>query len=155
MAKVTMKERKENLASLLAENEGNELTPELIESITGIFGSSKTSTKTDENGNVFCNYFQVYMPAEEFNVSKKGKIDSMSKEGKKLYRTQKSMVNKATSEILKQFRAKEITAGEMQKLLAIVDQNADHRFPVGTTSIPTEYPFETEFPETGEEESAE
>lgn len=141
MAKVTLKERKEKLASLLAENEGETLDAELTQKIQDIFGSGNTSAKTNEKGEVFCNYFQEYLPADDFAVSTKGKIDSMSKEGKRLHRTQKSLINKATSEIIKQFRAKEITADEMEKLLASVEKNSGHRYPAGTESIPADYPF--------------
>ncbi len=141
MAKVTMKERKEKLAALLAENEGAELTAELATSIKGIFGSTATSNKVNENGEVHCTYFDTYLPAEEFGTSKSGKIDSMSKEGKRLYRTQKSMVNKATAEVLKQFRAKDISAAEMEELLSTIDENAGHRYLPGTDTIPEDYPF--------------
>ena len=136
-----MKERKENLAALLAENEGNELDAALVAKITGIFGSQSVSQKTNEAGEVFCTYFGEYLPAEEFHTSAKGKIDSMSIAGKKLHRTQKSMVNKATSEVLKQFRAKEINSTEMEELLSTIDENAVHKFPMGTEAISTDYPF--------------
>ena len=141
MAKVTLKMRKESLAALLAENTGAELNDELIAKITGIFGTGNASTKVNEDGEVHCNYFNVYMPAEEFAVSGKGKIDSMSKEGKKLHRTQKSMVNKATNEVLKNFRSKDISAAEMEELLNTIDTNAGHRYPQGTESVTTDYPF--------------
>jgi len=141
MAKVTLKMRKETLAELLAENVGAELTAELTAKITGIFGGGHTSNKINEDGEIHCTYFDVYMPAEEFAVSAKGKIDSMSKEGKKLHRTQKSMTNKATTEVLKQFRAKEIDAAEMEELLSTIDANAGHRYPQGTASINTDFPF--------------
>jgi tryptophanyl-tRNA synthetase len=141
MAKVTMKQRKEKLAEVLEANAGAELTDELMAEIKGIFGGSGTSNKVNGKGEVHCNYFDVYLPAEEFAVSNKGKIDSMSKEGKRLYRTQKSMVNKATAEVLKQFRSKDITAAEMEELLSTIDANAGHRYPQGTEAIPTEYPF--------------
>lgn len=142
MAKVTLKMRKESLAELLKENEGAELSAELIGKITGIFGGGQTSNKVNEAGEVHCNYFDAYLPASEFAVSSKGKIDSMSKEGKRLYRTQKSMVNKATTEVLKQFRAKEITAAEMEELLSTIDENAAYRYPQGTEAVNTDYPFE-------------
>ena len=141
MAKVTMKERKENLAALLAENEGNELDSNLIGKITGVFGSQSVSNKINEAGEVFCTYFGEYLPADDFHTSAKGKIDSMSLAGKKLHRTQKSMVNKATSEVLKQFRAKEISSTEMEELLSTIDENAAHKFPLGTETISTDYPF--------------
>jgi len=142
MAKVTMKQRKENLAAILAEaTEAKEITAELAEKITGVFGSQSTSTKVNEDGLVYCTYFGEYLPAEDFHTSAKGKIDSMSVAGKKLHRTQKSMVNKATNEVLKQFRAKEVSASEMEELLAAIDANASHKFPLGTESISTDYPF--------------
>lgn len=136
-----MKERKENLSALLTENEGKELTVELIASINGVFGSQVVSNKVNEDGEVFCTYFQTYLPAEDFHTSAKGKVDSMSLAGKKLHRTQKSMVNKATSEVLKQFRAKEINAVEMEELLASIESNSGHKFPIGTDAISTDYPF--------------
>ena len=136
-----MKMRKDNLAALLEANQGAELTAELTAEITGIFGSQSTSTKTNEAGEVFCTYFNAYLPAEGFHTSAKGKIDSMSLEGKKLHRTQKSLVNKATNEVLKQFRAKDIDAAEMEELLSTIDANAAHKFAIGTESISTDYPF--------------
>ena len=141
MAKVTMKERKDKLAALLADNEGAELTADLITSIKGVFGSQAVSKKIDADGNVYCNYFGEYLPEDEFAVSSKGKIDSMCKEGKKLHRTQKSMVNKASNEVVKQFRSNDIDATEMAELLAAIEANSDHKFAKGTTSIPEDYPF--------------
>lgn len=142
MAKVTMKERKGKLAEVLAGLvEAGTITEEISANISGIFGGQGTSTKTNEAGEVFCTYFQAYLPAEEFAVSAKGKIDSMSKEGKKLHRTQKSMVNRATSEVLKQFRSKDISAVEMEELLSTIDTNAAHRYPQGTEAVTTDYPF--------------
>lgn len=141
MAKVTMKEKKERLAKILdgAVEEGK-IERELANEIMGVFGST-SSTKINEEGLVYCTYFGEYLPKEEFHVSAKGKIDSMSIAGKRLHRVQKSMVNKATSEVLKQFRAKEISSDEMEELLNTIDANANHKFPIGTESIPTDYPF--------------
>jgi len=142
MAKVTLKERKENLAKVLeGAVKAGEISKELSQEITDIFGSSAVSTKINAEGEVYCNYFKEYLPKEDFHVSEKGKIDSMSLEGKRLNRTQKSMINKATNEVLKQFRAKDITAEEMEELLATIDENAGHRFPIGTESVTTDYPF--------------
>lgn len=142
MAKLTLKERKEKLAGVLAENEGKVLDAALIVAIKATLGGNGVpSTKTNENGEVFCNYFQTFLPAEAFTAKEGGKFESMSTEGKKLFRTQKSMINKASGEVLKQFRAKEITAEEMEKLLATIETNSAHRFPVGTESIPADYPF--------------
>lgn len=142
MAKISLKERKEKLAGVLAENTGKVLDEALIATIKATMGGNGvTSTKTNEAGEVFCNYFQEFMPADSFNTKAEGKFESMSIEGKKLYRTQKSMVNKASSEVLKQFRAKEISATEMEKLLADIEANSNHRFPKGTDSIPVDYPF--------------
>ena len=137
-----MKERKENLAKILnGAIEAGAITAELANEITGVFGSTAASTKVNEEGLVYCTYFGEYLPAEDFHTSAKGKIDSMSLAGKKLHRTQKSMVNKATNEVLKQYRAKEIDAAEMEELLNTIDSNANHKFPIGTESISTDYPF--------------
>lgn len=142
MAKVTMKERKENLAAVLTENEGQVLDAGLIEKIKGVFGSAAAvSKKVDENGNVYCTYFGEYLPADEFATNNKGKLDSMCGEGKKLHRTQKSMVNKASTEVLKQYRAGDIEASEMDSLLSTIEANASHKFPRGTETIPADYPF--------------
>jgi len=142
MAKVTMKERKENLAKILnGAIEAGNISADLANEITGVFGSQSVSTKVNEDGEVYCTYFGEYLPAEDFHTSAKGKIDSMSLAGKKLHRTQKSMVNKATNEVLKQFRAKDINATEMEQLLASIDANAGHKFSMGTESISTDYPF--------------
>jgi len=142
MAKITLKDRKEKLAGVLAENEGKVLDSALIAAIKATLGGAgAVSTKTNENGEVFCNYFGAFLPAEAFTAKEGGKFESMSTEGKKLFRTQKSMVNKASSEVLKQFRAKEISADEMEKLLATIEANSAHRFPAGTEAIPADYPF--------------
>jgi hypothetical protein len=143
MAKVSLKERKEKLGLILAGFvEAGVLTEAQSAEISGVFGSQAVSTKVNEEGLVFCNYFGKYMPAEAFHTSTKGKIDSMSIEGKKLHRTQKSMVNKANNEVLKQYRAGEITAEEMDTLLKAIEKNAGHKFPEGTAAINADYPFE-------------
>jgi len=141
MAKVTLKERKDKLGAVLTANEGNVLDAALIATIQGVFVSAPTSNKTNESGEVHCTYFNAYLPADQFNVNTKGKTDSMSIEGKKLHRTQKSMVNRATSEVLKQFRSKDITSAEMEELLSSIEANAAHKFPMGTEAIPADYPF--------------
>ncbi len=141
MAKVSMKERKEQLFSILEENVGNELTPELAQEIRGIFETHRESKKVDENGNVWCSYFEEYLPAEEFKVGKNDKYPSMSEEGKRLHRTQKSMVNRAINEVIKQHREGSIDAQEMADLLKTIDENAKIKFARGTTSIPVNYPY--------------
>lgn len=141
MAKVSLKERKTELGALLDASIGSTLTAELAAKINGVFGSQPTSNKIDADGNVFCNYFKVYLPEEEFATSKSGKLDSMSKEGKRLHRTQKSMVNKATSEVLKSFKNKEVDSAEMAEILSSIDENSAYRFPQGTDSLPVDYPF--------------
>ena len=144
MAKVTMKEKKEKLAEVLETNLGAELTEELANEIKGIFTASRAtaSNKVDENGNIFCTYFGKYLPADEFTIGVNGKISSMSDEGKKLFRKQKSHVNKATSEVMNSFRAGEIASDEMIQLLDKIDANANHRFPKGTEELPENYPYE-------------
>jgi hypothetical protein len=144
MSKVTMKEKKERLAEILEANVGNELTAELAEEIKGIFTAQRqaASNKVDENGNIFCTYFQEYLPADEFTVGKNGKIPSMSDAGKALHRKQKSAVNKAINEVMTQFRAGEITAEDMVKLLDDIDANAKFKFPRGTEELPENYPYE-------------
>jgi hypothetical protein len=143
MAKITLKDRKEKLALILAANLGAVLTADLVETIKGsLGGAGHVSTKVNESGEIFCNYFGIYMPAEAFDRSKKDKLDSMSREGKKLFRTQKAMVNKANAEVLRQFKEKGISADEMAAILGTIEKNAGHRYPAGTESISASYPYE-------------
>jgi len=144
MAKTTMKVRKEALAAVLAGLvTADELTETNAQKIKDVFGATTSAQpKKDEDGNVWCSYFGVYMPEDEFNVNSKGKIDSMSKSGKKLHRSQRSAVNKANNAIIAQFRAEEIDATEMADLLNDVEKNASYKYPAGTDDIPEDYPFE-------------
>ncbi len=144
MAKTTLKMRKEAMATLLATMlNAEEITPANAEKITGVLGASVSAQpKRDEEGNVWCSYFGVYLPETEFNVNSKGKIDSMSKAGKQLHRAQRSAVNKANNGIISQFRSEEISASEMSELLNDVEKNASYKYPQGTDDIPEDYPFE-------------
>lgn len=139
--KKTLSTRKTAVQEILTANTGKPLTKELSDKIMAELGSSKAVVKENAKGEVFCNYFGTYLPKDQFNISEKGKIPSMSTEGQKLARSQKSAVNKATSEVLAQFKAKEISADEMAKLLATIDKNAGHRYPKGTKDIAKDYPF--------------
>ena len=144
MAKTTLKMRKDNLAVLLTSLvAAEELSEANAAKITEVLGSSASSQpKRDEDGNVWCSYFSVYLPEDEFNINSKGKIDSMSKAGKTLHRAQRSAVNKANNEVIAQFRAEEISAAEMSDLLNTIEENATHKYPQGTDGIPEDYPFE-------------
>lgn len=155
MAKVSMKEKKgllgESLAEIITILKAAKVDKEVIQNVKSkvdeaeaIFTAAPTSVKVNENGEVFCSYFGVYMAEDQFHKSGKGKLDSMCIEGKKLARAQKSLVNKATNEVLRQFRSKEITAEEMDELLSVIETNAKHKFAQGTVVVPSGYPFTLE-----------
>ena len=137
-----MKEKKAALEALVTANIGKKLTEELAQEIVGIFKAQPhVSNKVDENGNVYCTYFEEYLPAEEFKQTKNGKYPSMSIEGKKLATKQKNAVNKAINETMKAFRAKEISADELDNILATIEANAKVKFPKGTEELPKSYPY--------------
>jgi len=143
MAKVTNKMRKDALATMIAALlAANEISEAAAEQLGTIFASPNAQPKTDADGNVWCNYFGVYLPAEEFNTNSKGKVDSMSKAGKKLHRAQRSAVNRANNDVISQFRAGEVSAEEMADLLNVIEKNAEHKYPQGTDDIPEDYPLE-------------
>ena len=145
MAKVTISQKKAQLEELVRANIGNELTEELAQEIIGIFkAAQRPSTKVNENGEVYCSYFETYLPADRFKPNSKGKFPSMSIEGKKLATKQKNAVNKAINETMKAFRNKEITADELDQILGTIEKNAEHKFPMGTEELPENYPYSLE-----------
>jgi hypothetical protein len=105
----------------------------LTEAITKVLAPKKggsTSTKVDAEGNVFCNYFQTYLPADHFKT-KLSKPDSEgnrrevykanSIEAEQILRKIKNTKAKAEKQLLELFRDKHITAEELDTKLAEVE----------------------------------
>ena len=124
---------------------GQKVTDELIAQVAEELNnrSGKVSTKVIEKDGkrlVFCNYFGEYLPEEEFAIKENGKIPSMSKDGQRLARTQKSLINKAITNLTSQLRTKKITLDEFNKLMDKVEAARQMKFKKGE-AIPENYPF--------------
>jgi len=134
----------ETVKEVLVGNKGKKLDDSVIENIIKeVENSSKINAKVIEKDGkklAFCNYFGEYLPLEEFAVKENGKIPSMSKEGQRLARTQKSLVNKAITSLTAKLRAKEITLDEFNKLMDQVEAARAHKFEKGAV-VPETYPF--------------
>ena len=64
----------------------------------------------------------------------------MSKEGQRLARTQKSLINKAITSLTAKLRNKEITLDEFNKLMDKVEDARGIKFKAGE-AVPEAYPF--------------
>ena len=90
-----------------------------------------TSTKVNDDGEVYCNYFETYMPADEFNtkLGKANKDTGVRVEGYKanckdaeaILRKIKSLRAMVSRQVTINFMDKTITADEMEAILARMD----------------------------------
>lgn len=90
-----------------------------------------SSTKINEAGEVWCNYFEKYLPSTEFNIklSKPNKetgerhdvYKANSKDAEIIIRKVKTLVTAATNQVLANFKDGTIGATEMAEILERVD----------------------------------
>jgi len=96
------------------------------------------STKINENGEVYCNYFGKYLPATEF-ATKLGKPNKITgkrnevykancKAAEQIIRKVKALKNNCTKQVLTAFSSKLIDADEMQEHLANIDEACDSKY---------------------------
>ena len=99
-------------------------------------GSS--STKINDKGEVFCNYFQEYLPAEEF-ATKLSKPDAQTGVRKEVYKANciraekilrklKNVKAKVISQTTKEFRNKHISEDEFNKVMDALEASIDARY---------------------------
>ena len=139
----TKKVSLEKVKEVLLEFKNKQVKPEVIKAIVEKLSESKVNNKVIEKDGkklAFCNYFGEYLPIEEFAEKANGKIPSMSKEGQRLYRTQKNLINKAINQLVEKLRKGEIKQDEFQKLMDKIDAARSVRFKKGQ-AIPETYPF--------------
>jgi hypothetical protein len=134
----------ERVQETLVEFKGKALNPEVIkiivEKLNEVNRASNKVIEKDGKKLAFCNYFGEYLPIEEFAVRSNGKVPSMSKEGQRLARTQKSLINKAINSLVEKLRKGEIKQDEFQKLMDKIDAAKAVKFKKGQ-AIPETYPF--------------
>ena len=97
-----------------------------------------TSTKVNDEGQVFCNYFQVYMPADSFNtkLGKPNKDTGERTEGYKancitaevILRKIKSLKAMVSRQVTINFMDKTIDADEMEAILGRLDTMTEPQF---------------------------
>jgi len=97
-----------------------------------------TSTKINENGEVYCNYFGCYFPAEDFatKLSKPHKTTGERTEGYKancknaeqILRKIKALKTNCTNQVISAFSAKTITADEMSEHLENIDEACEPKY---------------------------
>ena len=90
--------------------------------------SARNSTKVNEEGLVYCNYFGTYMDESDFRVKANDKFASMSKLGEQLNKLTKSYIKKATDEALSNFKSKKLSATELDATLEQIEQNSKLKF---------------------------
>lgn len=92
--------------SIVLNNDTLLFTPEQVEAImiaTEPNRSGGTSTKVNAEGDVYCNYFERYLPESEFKVSPKGKYPPMSVNGTKLRQKSLTLDKQMNKEISEAF----------------------------------------------------
>ena len=102
-------------------------TAQLIEQLHFMQPKQGSSTKMNDNGEVYCNYFGEYLPADEFNT-KLGKPNKTTgeriegykancKEAEVILRKIKTTKANYNKQVMANFMDKTITAGEMELFL--------------------------------------
>ena len=97
-----------------------------------------TSTKLNDRGEVYCNYFEAYFPASEFNtkLSKPNKTTGERTEGYKancktaetILRKIKALKANVTKQTTEAFRAKHLTEEEFDAILNKLDEVAATKY---------------------------
>lgn len=94
-----------------------------------------SSTKIDADGNVYCNYFEQYIPASEFNIklSKPNKVTgerhdtykANCKDAEIILRKIKTLKAKYNKQVMDNFMSKTITADNMELYLNNLEEAFD------------------------------
>jgi len=119
-----------NNTNTLKKNQEDVLESELINALSPLLSPKQgggSSTKINEAGEVYCNYFQMYLSATEFNtkLSKPNKDTGARTEGYKanckdaeiILRKVKTLKANYNKQVMANFMDKTITADEMELFL--------------------------------------
>ena len=126
---------------LIKKDKVDEMLTEMIASLTLEFAPKKgggASTKVNENGEVFCNYFEEYLPAEEFNtkLSKPNKTTGQRtevykancKEAEAILRRIKTLKLNVIKQATEEFRAKRMGEEKYHRILDNLDKAAEAKY---------------------------
>lgn len=81
-------------ASMLKKDQAPVLAELLTTALAAVIGPKTgggVSDKVNENGEVYCNYFDTYLPADAFNTKTNGKYKANSVEAEKIIRKIKTL----------------------------------------------------------------
>lgn len=138
-----------NNTDTLKKNQEENLEAELINALN--FLAPKTgggsSTKVDANGNVYCNYFQDYRPAEAFKT-KMSKPNKTTGERTEVYKANcidaelilrqiKTTRTRLEKQVMENFMDKTISADEMEKFLNNADELLNNTHYETPGAVPT------------------
>lgn len=127
--------------TLFKKDKMDEMLTEMIAALTLKFSPKKgggTSNKINKNGEVYCNYFDKYLPADKFGTkqSKPNKITgervgvykANCKEAEAIIRKVKALKLKVTKQATEEFRNKRISEEKYNKLLDDVDKAVEIKY---------------------------
>ena len=80
------------------------------------------------DGQVYCNYFDKYFPAEDFNKKTNGKFKANSIEAEKILRKLKNLRSSVERGATAQLRAKEITQAKWFEIMEALDRFTARKF---------------------------
>ena len=130
-------------SGLVAETKQDKLIEALIQAVAFAGPSTATSTKVDDNGDIFCNYFQAYFPESNFktktNNKKHGQLlekgysyeeaqemstgfQANSIDANQIIRKAKSMRKRLEQQAMREFRFGRLNDAELNTLLGIAEK---------------------------------
>lgn len=146
-----------NTTDLVAKSKKDDLIAALLESIAFIGPTSAMSTKVNNEGDVWCNYFEMYMPVEKFgtklNSKKYNKLvdggmtaaeatveatgyKANCVEGDQIIRKTKSMRKRLEQQAMVEFRFGRLDNAELNTLLDIAEDITTEKYD-SIDNIPT------------------
>lgn len=126
---------------LFKKDKMDKMLSEMTAALTAKFAPKQgggTSTKINKSGEVYCNYFDKYLPADKFStkLSKPNKTTgervevykANCKEAETILRKVKSLKLKVTKQATEEFRAKRMSEEKYNKLLDDMDKAIETKY---------------------------
>jgi hypothetical protein len=122
MSKLTKTLIVETLTSLVAANPAMFKSPvkaqEFVALVQAAFTSSTAQDKINAAGEVYCNYFDMYLPGDQFKLNSKGKYKANCMQAEQIIRKVRNLKHKEEEVLLKMYRQRKIIADELEVKLA-------------------------------------
>lgn len=119
-----------NNADLFKKGNDTKFAEMLLPALHQLIGPKTGGGVSDKvvDGTVYCNYFDTYFPAEDFNKKTNGKYKANSIAAEKILRKLKNLRSSVERGATAQLRAKEITQAKWFEIMEALDRFTSRKF---------------------------